>query len=278
MISLKCNIYSLPITIWGRLFYLVRPTKSSMAKRNIEKVFSKTLSSKEQRHLRLAYYSHMMRCMKEIFLYSFLPKRYLRERIVLRGMEHYYQAQTQKKGIIVLTGHLGNWEFGPLFFPGLIEEQETHYYCIRKSLRFGFLNRIFWNRYIKAGFRIINKRDALRQVHMAIKNGHVVFFPFDLKPPNCKKTHVIANFLGQPSPTYPSAAHAVAKLDCIVLSSTYYRLENKQHVLEFYPEIPQSVAPNRKEACLENTQNFNQRLEEMLLAHPEQWLWSYKRW
>lgn len=267
----------MPTGVFGWLFYFVRPSKHSMSKRNIERVFSKILSLKEQRHLRVAYYSHMILCIKEIILFSLLSRKHLRKRIVLLGQEHFYNAQAKQKGMIILTGHTGNWEFSPLFFHDLMGTNQSLYYCIRKSLRFEFLDRIFWERFKSAGFLIINKRDAIRQVRAAIKNQDVVFFPFDLKP-KLNKTNLTANFLGQPSLTYSSAAYLANKYACPVLSITFYRVGKKQHVLEFYPEISCCAAENRKDNYLENTQRYNQRLEEMLLAHPEQWLWSYKRW
>lgn len=276
MVHLKQDVYSLPVSLLGRLIYYFMPLKRSIAKKNIDVVFSTSLSSKEKTHFLKAYYSHIILCLKEIILLSLCSRKYLEKRVSLKGMEHLLEAQKKGKGILILTGHFGCWEFSPLFFLRKFNKGTFSYYCIRKSLRFKFLDNIFIRRFTEAGFSVLNKKNALKKSLTALKNNDIVFFPFDLKPKN--ESHLWANFLGLQTATYPSAAYLVDKLDCIVLSCTFYRINKKEHVIECYPEIDSISCVNKKETFLENTKKYNQQLEKMLLSHPEQWLWSYKRW
>lgn len=64
----------------------------------------------------MAYYSHMLTSIKEIILYSLLSKKTLEKRVKIIGIEHLENALSKGKGVLVLTGHFGNWEFAPLFF------------------------------------------------------------------------------------------------------------------------------------------------------------------
>ncbi len=57
-----------------------------------------------------------------------------------------------------------------------------------------------------------------------------------------------------------------------------YRLKNGRHILEFYPPIHWQDHPDPKEAIYLNTLAYNQALEKIIIAHPEQWLWLHKRW
>lgn len=276
MLHLKRDVYSLPVSLLGRLIYCFMPLKRSIAKKNIDAVFAASLSPKERAHLLKAYYSHIVLCFKEIILLSLCSQRYLEQRVSSKGIEYFLEAQKKGKGILILTGHFGCWEFAPLFFLRKINKGAFSFYCVRKSLRFKFLDNIFIRRFERAGFSIINKNNALKMSRSALKNNDVVFFPFDLKPKN--ESHLLTDFLGLQTATYPSAAYLADKLGCLVLSVTFYRVNKKEHVFEFYPEMNWIPCASRKEAYLENTKNYNQRLEEMLLPHPEQWLWSYKRW
>ena len=106
----------------------------------------------------------------------------------------------------------------------------------------------------------------------------IVFFPFDLRPSEHTKDKVATNFLGQGTHSYTSLAYLVDRLKVPVLSVSFYRLNKKQHVLEVYPEMEWQTHIDKKQALVQNTQYYNNRLEEMLLAYPEQWLWSYRRW
>ncbi len=57
-----------------------------------------------------------------------------------------------------------------------------------------------------------------------------------------------------------------------------YRLPNGRHVLEFYEPIAWQDYGSVQESIYRNTLNYNQALERIILAHPEQWLWLHKRW
>lgn len=278
MIELKRDINTLPVTWAGRILYRLLPAHKCRAKKNIELVFHDSLSASEKKHLARAYYSHMMTSMKDIIVFGWRSKRSLAKRVNIEGLEHLHQAISKDKGVIVFTGHFGSWEFAPLFFPEKSGLARSSLFCIRNSLRFDFLDKLFIRRYIDAGFEIINKKNALVHVCAALRKKGVVFFPFDLRPPQEVKKTVTTQFLGQNSLTYTSLADVVLKFKVPVLSISFYRLNKKQHVLQFYPEIAWQDHPDRTQAIYQNTMRYNQRLEDMLMLHPEQWLWSYKRW
>lgn len=278
MFGLKRDFNFLPVSWVGWLVYFLMPAKHSIAKKNIERVFHDSLSSDERKRIIVAYYSHIFLCIKEIFLLAFLSKKYLDRRVKVVGVEHLHHALQKDKGALVLTGHFGSWEFAPLFVLDKIKDEIQQMYCVRKSLRFAFLNSIFWGRFEKAGYKVVSKENALGKIRYALKNKNVVLFPFDLRPPCHSKSSLKVNFLGLPSNTYTSIACLTHRLNSPVLSVSCYRLNKRQHIVEFHPEIPHDFYESKKESYLENTKKYNKRLEDMVLAHPEQWLWSYKRW
>ncbi|HHT0593319.1 TPA: lysophospholipid acyltransferase family protein [Legionella anisa] len=278
MLGLKRDFNFLPVTWVGWFVYFLMPAKRSIAQKNIERVFQESLSTDERKRIIVAYYSHIFRCIKEIFLLTFLSKKYLERRVKIVGVEHLHNALQKEKGALILTGHFGSWEFAPLFLLDKIKDEIHQVYCVRKSLRFGFLNSIFWGRFEKAGYKVISKENALSQIRSVLKNKNAVLFPFDLRPPCHSKSSLKVNFLGQSSSTYTSVACLTYRLNSPVLSLSCYRLNKRQHIVEFHPEIQHDVYEKRKEFYLENTKKYNKRLEDMVLAYPEQWLWSYKRW
>ena len=226
----------------------------------------------------MAYYSHIIKSFKEIFLWAWISNKRLEKRVKIIGIEHLDQAAEKGNGVIMLTGHFGNWEFAPLFFLLKAPQYINRYYCVRKSLRFAFLDNIFLRRYEKEGCQVINKKNALRRVCVALKKNGAVIFPFDLRAPSWTKNKLMINFLGQETSSYASLAFLVDKVKPSVVSVSCYRLNNKQHVLEFYPELEWQPHEDKEQELLHNTQCYNDRLEEMLLANPAQWFWSYRRW
>ncbi|MGX6640956.1 lysophospholipid acyltransferase family protein [Legionella pneumophila] len=278
MFELKRDLNSLPLTWLGRCVYFLSSYKRSNAKKNIDRVFQFSLSPAEKKRLCMAYYSHIMTNIKEIILYALVSKKSLEKRIKVIGIEHLENALGKGKGTLVFTGHFGNWEFAPLFFLDKFNGKDLNFYCVRKNLRFAFLDSIFLRRFENCGFKIISHKNAVSQTRRALKNKAIVFFPFDVCPSSKIKNKVKTDFLGQKTETNLSLAYLASLYDSCVLSITFYRTNKKQHVVHIYPEIKPVVYPDYKQTLVENTQLYNKRLEEMLLPYPEQWLWSYKRW
>ncbi|HAT1596691.1 TPA: lipid A biosynthesis acyltransferase [Legionella pneumophila] len=278
MFELKRDFNSLPLTWFGRCAYFLSSYKRSNAKKNIDRVFQSSLSPAEKKRLCMAYYSHIITNIKEIILYALVSKKSLEKRIKVIGIEHLENALGKGKGTLVFTGHFGNWEFAPLFFLDKFNGKDHDFYCVRKNLRFAFLDSIFLRRFENCGFKIISHKNAVSQTRRALKDKAIVLFPFDVCPSSKIKNKVKVDFLGQKSETNMSLAYLATLCGSSVLSVTFYRTNKKQHVVHIYPEIKPVVCPDYKQTLVENTQLYNKRLEEMLLPYPEQWLWSYKRW
>ncbi|HIC7372720.1 TPA: lysophospholipid acyltransferase family protein [Legionella pneumophila] len=278
MLELDRDLNTLPLSWWGRCAYFLLPYKRSNAKKNIDRVFQSSLSPVEKKRLCIAYYSHMITSIKEIILYALVRKKYLAKHIKIIGLEYLQDAISKGKGTLVFTGHFGNWEFAPLFFLDQFDSNNHIFYCVRKNLRFAFLDSIFLRRFERCGFKIISARNAVSQTRTALKNNGIVFFPFDIRPSSKIKNRITADFLGQKTSTNLSLAYLAAVCNSSVLSITFYRTDKKQHTIHIYPEVEGVVNSEYKQTLIENTQLYNKRLEEMLLPYPEQWLWSYKRW
>src|SRR5580704_12258482 len=50
------------------------------------------------------------------------------------------------------------------------------------------------------------------------------------------------------------------------------------HVIEIYEEIPQQRTGDRNADALVNTARYQKAIEEMVRKHPEQWLWTHRRY
>lgn len=278
MLELDRDLNCLPVTWWGRCAYFLLPYKRSKAKKNIDRVLQSSLAPSEKKRLCMAYYSHIITSIKEIILYALVSKKYLERHIEIIGLEYLQSAINKGNGTLVLTGHFGNWEFAPLFFLDKFNSKNHIFYCVRKNLRFAFLDSIFLRRFKRCGFKIISAKNAVTQTRRALKNNGIVFFPFDIRPSSKIKNRVNADFLGQKTSTNLSLAYLARIYDSSVLSITFYRTNKRQHIIHIYPEVEGVVNSEYKQTLIENTQLYNKRLEEMLLLYPEQWLWSYKRW
>lgn len=245
---------------------------------NIDQVFGDTLQPGQKKHLAKAFYSHLATSIKEAFQLRFLSEEALRERVEVRGHERMLQIAANNKGVLVLTGHFGNWEFAPIGGIMNFREFQGQFHFIRRTLGSKTLERILFRRYYRAGLHVIPKKNSLQQVCDALDQNHAVVFVLDQHASLANRDGVAVEFFGKKAGTYRSLASFARHTNVPVVPAAGYRLPDGRHVLEFFEPIVWQEADNTQDAIYRNTLAYNQALERIILAHPEQWMWLHKRW
>ena len=268
-------VLSRPITLFGRLMTHCFPYRKKVILSNIEQAFGEQISPKAKQHLLSAFYSHLGRTIRETLTLRFLSEVKMMEKVDVIGHEHLQEVADAGQGILILTGHFGNWEFAPLAGMMQFKDFNGSFHFIRKSIGFKFIEDILFKRYLNAGLRIINKTHALQKITAALEQNHGVVFVLDQHASLVNKDGVAADFFGKKAGTYRSLAMISHYTKVPVVPAQSYRTESGKHVLKFYPPLPLLDGPN---PVYENTLQYNQALEKMIMAHPEQWWWLHKRW
>ena len=245
---------------------------------NIDNVFGDALTVLQKKKLAKAFYSHLATSIKEMMTLRFLSEEALCARVEVRGYERLLDVAAEKRGVLVLTGHFGSWEFAPIGGILNFKEFQGHFHFIRRTLGSKFLERLLFRRYYQAGLHVIPKKNSLQQVCDALDKNHAVVFVLDQHASIANRDGVAVEFFGKKAGTYRSLASFSRHTGVPVVPAAGYRLPDGRHVLEFYDPIPWQDYGTTQESIYHNTRAYNQALERIILANPEQWLWLHKRW
>lgn len=278
MSKLTQQINALPVSWAGRLLYRLIPYRRRLVFANIEQVFGETLSRAEKIHLAKSYYSHLATSLKEAVQLRFISEHHLKSKVDVIGYEKMLDIVAQQKGVLVVTGHFGNWEFAPLGGILNFKEFKGHFHFIRRTLRFKALERIMFKNYYKAGLHVIPKKNSLDKVCLALEQNHAVVFVLDQHASLVNRDGIAVEFFGKKAGTYRSLATLARHTGVPVVPAAGYRLANGRHVLEFFDPIPWQDYGSTQETLYHNTLAYNQALERIILANPAQWNWMHKRW
>jgi Kdo2-lipid IVA lauroyltransferase/acyltransferase len=254
------------------------PYRKAVILENITQVFGARLSSSEKTHLVKAFYSHLVRSIKETCQLRFMKEPAIAARVEVRGHERLLRVAEKKQGVLVLTGHVGSWEFAPLGGILNFKQFQGQFHFIRRTLGNKMLERILFRRYYQAGLHVITKANALQHVTEALDKNHAVVFVLDQHASLVNRDGIAAEFFGKKAGTYRSLATFARHTGVPVVPAASYRLPNGQHVLEFYDAIDWEDKPGNHAAIYHNTCAYNRVLERIILAHPEQWWWLHRRW
>lgn len=262
----------------GRFIYHLLPYRRKIIQANIHQVYGDQLSKAEKAHLTMAFYTHLATCIKETFSLRFISDEKLKNRVKISGYEHALAVAAEGKGMLLLTGHIGNWEFAPLGAIQNFKEFKGNFHFIRRTLSNKTIERILFNRYFKAGLRVIPKKGSLNRVCEVLEKNHAVIFVLDQHASLVNRDGIAVEFFGKKAGTYRSLASIARHTQIPVIPASTYRQEDGTHILAFHPPLPWQDYPSTQEALYHNTKAYNEVIEQLILAHPAQWMWLHKRW
>jgi KDO2-lipid IV(A) lauroyltransferase len=212
-------------------------------------------------------FANIARMLLVIARFPDLTKANIGQWISYEGLEHFQVAKAAGRGVLVATGHLGNWELSA-FAHALMSEPMN---VMVRPLDNPLLDELVESRRALSGNRLIYKRDAARLVMRALKCNEAVGILIDQN--TSASEGVFVEFFGK----LACAGSAFVKLAhhsgaAVVPGFALWEAARKRYVLRFYPQIPLSGDVQR------DTQRIHTTIENVIRAYPEQWMWIHRRW
>lgn len=177
------------------------------------------------------------------------------------------------QGILVLTGHFGNWELFAYAY-GLYGHPISLVHQTIKNPRVDA-----WVEGMRSGggTRLFRKQEAARAVLRALKERAIVVLPLDQN--QSRRAGVFVDFFGVPASTSDGLARIALRTDAPIFPVFLVRDgASARHRIVFLPRVEFPVMADRDSAARELTQRCTAVLESMIRTHPDHWLWTHKRW
>lgn len=202
--------------------------------------------------------------------YSFLPwidKSNLSRHFDFHGTEVLEGALAHGRGVLLLTLHLGNGDLGC----SALSVRGYPMVMVSKFFSWKWLNDLWFGMRERVGTKFVAPRNSSYALLKALKTGHAVVIPLDqfTGPPIGVRT----TFFKRETGTAAGLAIMAQRSGAPVVCAYAYRTPGGRHQICFSREL--SVEGLTVE---EATQSFNDELEGLVRAHPEQWMWIHKRW
>ena len=270
------RISDLKPSLLGSAVYTFLPVRRRVVFENLRQVFGDQLSDTEQRRLAKCIYGHVAKTIKEYLAMMVSSDERIASWVDVVGVEHVLKAAEQGRGILILTGHFGNWELSAAAAMMQFKQYKNRFHVIRKSLGLGMEGVVF-GRFRKAGLNVINQMNALTKSLDALENNDVVIFIMDQHNVVGSKA-IEVEFFGKAAGTNRSLAMVARQSGAPVIPAVSYRKPDGRHVMQFHPPLEWIAAERSREELYLNTLGYNRVLEKFVLDHPEQWLWAHRRW
>lgn len=264
------------VPLVGRLLWKYLPLRRDVIVDNLRRVFGAHLPESEIERLAQAHYAHLATLGGEFLRYRWQSAKRKRALVRVEGVEHFTKAWEAKQGILVLTGHFGNFEVATLAGLAQFPEVHGHIHFVRRPIKPHWLDALVNRRMRKAGFGTIGKRGSLDEVLTLLARGDAIVVPFDqhAQVPD----GIAVEFFGHPAGTFKSLAIIALATGAPVLPAAAWRERDGTHVLRFEEALPAVTSAEPGDEIRRATRMYNAALEKLVLRHPEQWWWVHRRW
>ena len=260
----------------GKVLYRLLPLRRTVILQNLRRVFGDAVPENEIRALAQAHYAHLWRLCGEFLRFRWMSAARKAALVSVEGVNTLAAALARGKGVLILTGHFGNFEVATVAGLTHFPQMRSRIHFVRRAIKPRWLDALVNRRFRRAGFGVMSKRGSLDAILDRLAAGDMVVFPFDqhASPPD----GIAVDFFGHPAWTFKSLAIIALATGAPVLPAAGWREPDGRHVLRFEEPIAPIASDRVGEEIRLNTRAYNAALERLVLRHPEQWFWVHRRW
>lgn len=248
------------------------------ARINLELAFPE-LSEGERARVLSDAYANVGRGVAELALMQGPGRRALLQAVRLEGAEHLAAAEAASPtgGVLVLSAHFGSWDLAAVAMA-------------HQGQRISVVQRGFGSQRLSAMMSELRRAGelgveeiamgatAFLGVQRALRAGRKVVVLLDQ---NARRDEgVFVPFFSRLACTRDGPARIAARGGFPVVPAFVFREgDGAQHVVRVQPALDLApVAGDREKAVRCNVAAMTQAIEEAILARPDHWLWSHRRW
>lgn len=230
------------------------------------------ISAVEIKQIRNNFYRHFADYLVELIKLFTAEHTTLNHRIEHKNLEVFEAAKMEGKNVILLTGHIFNWEWYTALRPLLPQKQ---CYPVYRNLQ-----NLFWREKInqlrsRFGNEPLEAAVVIRHILRQENNGESVYMFIADQSPHQDTVDFGVQFLSQMTPAFIGYDKLAVKKDFhfIYCQTSKLGRGNYQFVYErILPENGQNFAE------YELVKKFHQKLEENILQDKANYLWSHRKW
>jgi KDO2-lipid IV(A) lauroyltransferase len=251
------------------LMYMIFGYRKKIVTGNLKKSFPEK-SDLERKIIEKKFYRGFADMFIETLYYNHTPYKKVGKRLVVENLELVHRLLGEGKNVVMLAGHIGNWEYFQLFRTPL-DGQKFYVY---KQLGNKTFDQ-FYKHIRSRGAAPLEMRETYRTLLSVADSEYryVVFTISDQRPLKSELRHWIT-FMNQDTPVITGTERIARKTKAAVVFTEFTRDKRGYQKLRF--ELITQDASKTSE--LEITRSFMGKLEESIKSHPEQYFWTHKRW
>ncbi len=243
--------------------------------RNLRVAFGDELTERKRAAITRQVFASLGMAMLEAANSMRWTPEYLASRTDYRNFDLAHEAAAAGRGVILLSGHYGNWELGARMYT---QARPVSLTAVMRDSSNPELNRLMYRLRGLGGIGIFSTETSALGIFRELRRGGVVGMMIDQDTKHLRGTYV--DFFGKPSLTALGPAYLARKARVPLQLLLIHRNADDptRHVMEMFPPIWSDPSLGEDEDIQQMLQAYATQLEAGVRANPGQWAWIHERW
>lgn len=261
--------YILSDVVFFFIYYVIRYRRKVVFE-NLQNSFPEK-SAQELREIEKHFYVNFCDYIFETFKTFTISPTELRVRVQHLNRHIFDDAKTEQKNVILLAGHIFNWEWFNIL-PEIVPQRKG-FPVYRK------VQNNFWEEKIKLirnrfGNHSLEAKEVIRQIFRNPNDGDSIYMFVADQTPHISEVSYGLRFLNQDTPAFVGYDKLSTRLDLVFVYCEMKKVKRGYYQVNYERIFP----AGDKFQPHEVVQKFHQKLENNIRKHPDNYLWSHRRW
>jgi KDO2-lipid IV(A) lauroyltransferase len=255
----------------GELGYLLDARHRRISRENLILAYGDELDPRSRTRLARACWRHFGRTVLETLRFPKLSKESIGTQIHYEGLEHIRGAYEKGRGVLLFSGHFGNWELialmqGYLGLPLSLVVRRLDNPILERRL-----NRLRG----QSGNDTIRHLGGVREMLKTLRSGRGVAIMIDQ---DARRHGIFVPFFGRMASTTPTLALLALKTGATIVPVFCVPQPDGSYRVTYEAPIEEETTGDRDSDVIRITAACTASIERWVRKHPEMWLWMHRRW
>ena len=251
------------------LFYYVIRYRKEVVVTNIKNSFP-TKTDEEIEFITKRFYAHFCDLVLESLKIFTISEKDAKKRMCFKNPELLNRFAQQHKSVIIMGGHSNNWEMLAVTVAGAMKHKAQAIYKPLSSLFFDKRMRATRGKF---GLNMISTKKVKEYFEKEKGNLSATIFGIDQSPGNPEKCYW-TTFLNQDTGVLFGAEKFAKEYNYAVVYGRINKESRGYYSFEFLDITDSPQQTNHGEI----TEKATRMIETDIIANPQYWLWTHKRW
>lgn len=258
-------------SIAGNMAYLFSHHDRFKAERNVYLAFGRELTQSQIRSVARRSFISMGKMAVDVIRIRRHYVHELKRLIDVEGLEHLKNVYDRGRGVIIPTGHVGNFELSAVYFA----QAGYKVGVIGRELYDPRLDELIRGNREKMGMKVFDTRQSPREMIRWLRGGGMLGVLMDTD--SFRVRSIFVPVFGRLSHTPVGQSILALRTDTPVVPIVCLR-DGKRYRIKVSPEIKMDRTGNFERDVYNLTEKCTRIWENIVMENKDQWIWIHNRW